>query len=281
MDKMRQETLRDFYQQLDSIEQSGKDIVIPSFPYDAIYLSEHGELFCYVGVYSKDKDNIFERWPHFLVGKHSKDCNKYINGFFRIKDGCILLSEFIDHEFYNDKKYKSLNKYVVHLPVANSCYFGVQKRIETNNSWCFEENEELTRACFGLTFDELSYLTKFYAENFGIYNDYIQFPRLTRSMKNDNFCDITEIWIPPKFPYIAFGDSGYDFSHVSLFGFYRHIGALLSIRYTPLAQIFKNDTSLEEIIRKVVRINDYFSFERKVTREIVYGNSLDYLSFSK
>jgi hypothetical protein len=62
--------------------------------------------------------------------------------------------------------------------------------------------------------------------------------------------------------------------------FYRHIGALLSIRHTPLTQIFKNDISLEEIVRKVVRINDYFPFERKVTREIVYGNSLDYLSYA-
>jgi hypothetical protein len=77
-----------------------------------------------------------------LAGKHSKDCKKYINGFFRIKDGCVLLSKFIDHEFYNEKKYKSLNKYAVHLPVANSCYFGIQKRIKTKDSWYFTENEE-------------------------------------------------------------------------------------------------------------------------------------------
>ena len=132
----------DLYQQLDSNEQCGKDIVIPDFSNDAIYLSECGDLFCYVGAYSKDKDNTFEGWPHYLAGKHSKDCKKYINGFFRIKDGCVLLSKFIDHEFYNEKKYKSLNKYAVHLPVANSCYFGIQKRIKTKDSWYFTENEE-------------------------------------------------------------------------------------------------------------------------------------------
>lgn len=93
----------DLYQQLDSNEQCGKDIVIPDFSNDAIYLSECGDLFCYVGAYSKDKDNTFEGWPHYLAGKHSKDCKKYINGFFRIKDGCVLLSKFIDHEFYNEK----------------------------------------------------------------------------------------------------------------------------------------------------------------------------------
>lgn len=41
--------------------------------------------------------------------------------------------------------------------------------------------QELTRACFGLTFGELSYLIEFYAEKIGTYNDYVQFPRITRS----------------------------------------------------------------------------------------------------
>jgi hypothetical protein len=56
---------------------------------------------------------------------------------------------------------------------------------------------------------------------------------------------------------------------------------LLSIRHTPLTLIFKQDPNIEEIVRRVISINDYFPFERKVTREIVYGNSLNYLSFSE
>ena len=262
----------DFYQNLDIIEQVGKDIVIPDSSHDAIYLSEGGKLFCYTGIHIKDRDSVFfNGWPYYLVGKHSGDCKQFINGFFRIKDGCILLSNFIDHDFYSKDKYKLLSNYAIRLPVANNCYFGIQKRIATKTSWWFEENKELTRACFGMTYNELIYLAKFYAEKLGIYNGYVQYPRITRSMNNNNFCDTTGIWIPPKFPYVTFCNSGYDFSHISLYGFYRHIGALLSIgQHTYLAQMFTKDSSVEEIAGMVKRINDYFPLEKKVTREIIY-----------
>ena len=266
-----------FYQKLDVMEQLGKDIVIPDSSHEAIYLSERGELFCYTGIHDTGREGaLVNSWPYYLVGKHSKDCKKHVHGFFRIKNGCVLLSKFIDQEFYSDIKYKSLKKYIIRFPVANSCYFGIEKIIESNNSWDFKENEDFTRACFGLTYNELSSLTKFYAEKLGAYNDYMQFPKITRSMKNDNFCDITGVWIPPTFPYIAFSNSGYDFSHVSLFGFYRHIGALLSTGWhSSVAQVFKKDNIMEEIVNKDMCIYDYFPFETKVTREIVYGIPLD------
>lgn len=223
----------------------------------------------------EDKDILFHKWPYYLVGKHSKEFEKQIIGFFRIKNGSILLSEFLDHEYYNEYKYKLLDNYSVHYPVANSTYFGIKKRIETNDSWYFEENEKLTRACFGLTFDELSHLTEFYAKKFGIYNSYTQYPRVTRSMKNDNFCDFTGLWIPPKFPYITFNESGYHYSHVSLFGFYRHIGVLLSMgMHTPLARLFKGDAIIEDIITKVIGLDYYSPYEIKMTKEIFYRNLL-------
>ncbi|NYB73425.1 hypothetical protein HZF24_04645 [Sedimentibacter hydroxybenzoicus DSM 7310] len=269
--------LADFYKKLDLPEQIGKEIVIPDSSHEAIYLSEHGELFCYSGIHSKDTGKVFfEGWPYYLIGKHTKDCKEDIKGFFRIKDGCILLTGFVDHKFYNKKMYKSLNNYIVRLPVANSCYFGIQERIETSNSLYFEENKELSQACFGLTYNELEYFIKIYAERLGIDNRYTQFPKITRSMNKDNFCDITGIWIPPKFPYIAFNNSGYAFSHVSLYGFYRHIGAMISIgENTAATQIFKNKTFAGEIINGVEQINDYFPFEVKVTREIIFSQAYD------
>lgn len=110
----------DFYQNLDIIEQVGKDIVIPDSSHDAIYLSEGGKLFCYTGIHIKDRDSVFfNGWPYYLVGKHSGDCKQFINGFFRIKDGCILLSNFIDHDFYSKDKYKLLSNYAIRLPVVS------------------------------------------------------------------------------------------------------------------------------------------------------------------
>ncbi len=168
--------------------------------------------------------------------------------------------------FYSERKYKQLSSYIVRMPVANTCYFAIEKRIETNNSWYFEENEELSRSCFGLTYRELEYLVRVYAETFGKYNSYVQYPRITRSMNKDNFCDITGIWIPPKFPYITFASSEYSFSHVSLYGFYRHIGLLLSIDSAIVtSKIFDS-----EIIKIIMQINDYFTFGIKVTKEYVY-----------
>ncbi len=97
----------------------------------------------------------------------------------------------------------------------------------------------MSRARFGLTYNELEYFIKIYAERLGMDNGYTQFPKITRSMNKDNFCDITGIWIPPKFPYIAFNNSGYVFSHVSLYRFYRHIGVMLPMNENTVAtQIF-------------------------------------------
>ena len=152
-----------------------------------------------------------------------------IQGFFRIKSGCVLLTEFLDHDNYNESYYKQLKNYIVRLPVPSSCYFGIEKRVESATAGFFEENENLTRACFGLTYAELEYIVKVYAERLGISNAYGQYPRITRSIKRDNYCEITGLWIPAGFPYIAFNGNSSDYAHVSLYGFYRHMGLLLSM----------------------------------------------------
>lgn len=262
--------LAELYKTIDSHEQQGKDIVLPDHSMKAIYLSQRGELFCYSGIYSRnDREVLFQSWPYYLRGKHTTSSEKYMKGIFRIKSGCILLTGFVDHEFYNDSYYKQLTNYIMRLPTVNNLFFGIEKRIETGNSWYFEENEELSRACFGLSYSELDYLVKLYAERLGTYNSYIQYPRITRSMKSDNFCDITGAWIPAGFPYIAFNESGYVYSHVSLFGFYRHVGALLSMGETVASKIFKSEPSSHKIIDRINQIGDYFPFEIIVTREYI------------
>jgi hypothetical protein len=260
--------LSELYQTIDSPEEQGKRIVLPDSSTKAIYLSQRGELFCYSGIYGRDKDKVsFHSWPYYLHGKHTTSCGKHMKGLFRIKNGCIMLTGFIDHEFYNNSRYKQLVNYIMRLPTVNNSYFGIEKRIETEGSWYFEENKELSRACFGLSYSELEFLVKVYAEKLGTYNSYAQYPRITRSLKNDNYCDITGSWIPAGFPYISFNDSGYAFAHVSLFGFYRHVGAMLSMGKS--SQIFEHETFGNEIINRIKHIDDFFPFELIVTREYV------------
>jgi hypothetical protein len=265
--------LSEIYKKLDSPVVKGENIVLPNSSHEAIYLSEYGELFCYTGIFDKDRV-MFESWPYFLHGKHTytKQSNEKMKGLFRIKNGCILLAGFVDHKFYNQKHYKQLKDYILRLPVPNLCYFGIEKRIESDNTWHFEENEELTRACFGLTCKELEYLLKIYAERLGISNPYCQYPRLTRSMRSDNYCDITGLWIPAGFPYIALNESGYAYSHVSLYGFYRHVGTLVTMgSNTNGSQIFEHKTFGGEIIKKIQQINDYFPYEIKLTSEYIHN----------
>lgn len=264
--------LSDFYQTYNSPAIKGEDIVIPSHCQDAIYLSESGEVFCFMGICRRDNERVhFRGWPYYLDGKHSSKCQKQIRGFFRIKSGCVLLTQFLDQDYYSDKYYKKLSNYVVRLPVPNSCAFGVEERVETQSSWTFKENEDLTRACFGLTYDELDHIVKVYAELLGLSNSYFRYPKVTRSIKSENFCDITGLWISEGFPYIAFNDSQYAYSHVSLYGFYRHMGALLSMgSHTNGTKIFKQDELTEDIILKIRNIDDYFPIEIRVTKEIIY-----------
>ena len=69
-----------------------------------------------------------------------------------------------------------------------------------------DEDEDLTRKIFGLTYDELTELLDAYAKIMGTYRDFYTYPKLTRSIKNTNFCDMTELWIPKTFPYVAMID---------------------------------------------------------------------------
>jgi len=191
--------LSDFYRWIDTPEQYGKDIVVPETREKALYISEDGELFCYFSVFKGNKEEVSHRsWPNFLRGKGTRSSEKDIKGFFMIRDGCILLTEFIDHDYYSHKKYRQLTDYVVRMPTSNSCRFGIGKKIEASTAVYFEENEELSRACFGLTYWELEYLIKVYAQRLGIQQGNMQYPRITRSMTKHNFCDITGIWIPPQ-----------------------------------------------------------------------------------
>lgn len=128
--------LSNFYQTCNSPEVKGEDVVIPARNRDAIYLSKSGEVFCFMGICSRDRERVyFEGWPYYLEGKHTSQCQKQVRGFFRIKQGCILLTQFLDHEYYNDEFYKQLSNCVVNLPVPSSSYFGIEERVVTENSW--------------------------------------------------------------------------------------------------------------------------------------------------
>ena len=102
--------------------------------------------------------------------------------------------------------------------------------------------------------------------------EFSTYPKLTRSIKNTNFCDITDGWIPEAFPYIAFKESGYDFSHVSFFGFYRHIQLLTGREMNSLISRALLQSGLnEDILKTVFGIGCNLYSQPKVTSDIIWS----------
>ncbi|MDR1169106.1 MAG: hypothetical protein LBK53_09515 [Heliobacteriaceae bacterium] len=250
--------IKDFYEKMDVKPKFGRNIPFPD-SHSHIYISEHGEVHCYTGIFSTDEDfpPHFQRTPYYWTNIKTKKYEDYILGFYRIKQGCIILDEFLDQDKYKNTKFKKLD-HLLWLPQGSKRYFGISKDYES------EDTQEVTREVFGLTQLELNEVTEAYARMFGLYKQDIMadfmgtrnkniYPYDTTSNTKDNYCDITEMWIPPQFPYIKFSNK--EYSHVSLYGFYRHLASLLLPRlYSDVTVEFKKYIR-EETFEKFCKID--------------------------
>ena len=176
----------ELFEQYSVAEQTGSAYKISNrFP--SFYISNYDEVYCYTGVLLKEgsrKQVSLEAHPYYMHNKHStnKKFSETIKGFFRIASGCIFLDNYVDNQPL-ESSYKEVNAYI-EFPVSASIYYGVHSD---------KDDVTLTKAVFGLTYNEIKVVLEGYAKTLGIYNDYIQYPRLTRSVKSSNFCDITGI----------------------------------------------------------------------------------------
>jgi hypothetical protein len=117
-----------------------------------------------------------------------------------------------------------------------------------------EEDLELTRQLFGGTFDEAESCAVSLAKLFGrYYGEIIRLPRIAFSKTRENKCDLTGCLIPRNFPYIAFEQSEYDWSHVSLFGFYRLLSLLCSKnRKSAISCALQDDGIDESLLERLI-----------------------------
>lgn len=240
----------------------GKDIVMTGCHLEEIFVSEHDDVYCYPGVLEQGdryRETVYS-WPAYLDGRHSteKAVQKWIRGFIRIKNGCIFLDSYIDD---NDWKYKKVDG-GVRFPNQSDGYYGVIVNRE--------ENEPLTRAVFGFTYKEITALLESYARAFGWREGYKQYPRLTRSARRGNFCDLTGVWIPECFPYVTFEWGDYLFSHVSLFGFYRLVQLLtLFDSHSVFSQVLLKNGLEPELLKRLFDVRDGVRVENLITRRMV------------
>lgn len=211
--------MESIYQRIEEEEIMCKDVLLPEcFP--AIYIDEYDKIYCYYGILDKNRF-LLESYPYWLKKQSPVEAKKHIRGYFRVENGLILIDEkFIDEKslFKKEVKCKKITA-KIQLSGPNNMSYGI----------CYEKSkeieEELTKKIFGISYDDLSQLMYHFNDCFKMIKQscYSRFPSITRSIHSDNYCDITEIWIPAGFPYIAFSKSGEYYSHISLYGFYQQV----------------------------------------------------------
>ena len=250
----------ELFDRYDGEVMRGKEITI-SDCFLNVFISQSDEVFCYSGICLDKTDNrsLFMN-PYYMAGKHStdKEISNKITGFYRIVNGYISLDNYVDYGTYSNHFYKRIDC-AIRFPHPDNYY-----AVFVDN----QEDEDLTRAIFGLTHEEITSLLDAYAITMGTYHEYSVYPKLTKSQRSSHSCDITDFWIPERFPYVAFKDSGYDFSHVSLFGFYRHIQLLTGYKTNSVFSkaLIKSGVS-DKILERVFNLNIYNLYCAKVIKD--------------
>jgi len=207
------------YEKINEEEILCRDITLPQhFP--AIYIDEYDRVYCYLGVLDKHRV-LLHSSPYYLKNKKSSEIKESTRGFFRIENGAIVVDrEFMDEKnsLHKDAKCKLIPAHI-HFPQPQDMSFGIY-----SNKYS-ELEDELTRKIFELTYNELNELLYHFNNIFEISNTniYNKYPSITRSIKSDNYCEINDLWIPAEYPYIAFEESNYFYSHISLYSFYKNI----------------------------------------------------------
>lgn len=241
----------------------GADITIGnSFP--EVFVSESDEIFCYAGICLSDKEHRRKAsfmHPYYMTKKHStdKEISKEIKSFYRIINGFIAPDNYVDDGIYGNYLYKRI-ECNVKFPMPDNYY-----AVLVNH----EEDADLTRGVFGLTHNEITAILYAYAKTMGTNQEYVTYPRLTKSVRSVNYCDLTDTWIPEGFPYVAFCNSDYDFSHVSLWGFYRHIQLLTNYRIdSAFSRVLLKSGADEKILERIFNLKIQSFYRTKVTKDI-------------
>ena len=257
------------YEQINEEEILFKDLKTPEhFP--ALYIDENDSVYCYLGIIDKDRI-MLKSSPYYLSNKKSSEIKNYIRGYFMIKNGAILATDmFLDEkkEFYNNAKCKIIPA-IIHFPQPQDVSYAIYTK---NNK---DLDNELTRKVFGLTYEELNELIIHFNNVFEIrktYNYYNKYPSITRYIKNDNYCDISNLWIPPEYPYIAFKESDYLYSHISLYGFYQNIQFITNYNLDSITSKKMLENGLnKEILENLFKIKNNIDYgDIKITRDYFF-----------
>ena len=258
--------LLELYNTLDSKEYTTDEISVRDFG-STFLISSNAALYCITSVGRNcDRGPNVNCIPMPYKGKKLIKMDNLIS----LESGCLYYDSTFDEKYnriiLNTVHYKYLDAHLS-LPSGSKMDYGVVVPFvgNENEGKRYVENDQFTRRIFGMTYSELNNLIDGYAEVFNTGNSYNRYPRITKSGQRDNYCDLTNAWIPKGFPYITFAESDYDFSHVSLYGFYRYMQLLSSrsIR-SPLSNALRNSGVHNDIIEILNEISVFGGQSRQV-----------------
>jgi len=195
----------------------GRDISPESLAHGRIAIDPEGSPTAHLGYL--DMNHLGESYVYSLSSDRIATHHRKSYQFVRLQKGCLNLGGFLE----DDRPYKILEDYRLHLPCGADNSFGVINATR-------QLDESLTRALFGATFDELDkFLDCFYA---AIHSNLarkhgLKFARITFSKSRDNHCDLSGVHIPMNFPFITLEhNTQYFGGHISLYSFYQQIALL-------------------------------------------------------
>lgn len=209
-----------------------------------------GEIECFIG-YRKKKQ------PHNLTYYHPSVADREPGGrtsfgFIKLYQGVLHRGSFLRDDSY----YQPVSDKWLVLPKGTDGYFGIIDR-DTR-----DEDAELTRKIFGASIEDITEVATALAQTIGRgHHEMLRLPRVTFSKTRDNTCDISGCLIPSNFPYIAFDQAQYAWSHVSLYGFYRLLGFLCSQkRRNSLRGSIIDQQVPEELLDALIGNSDFYGF---------------------
>ncbi|MBP8122155.1 MAG: hypothetical protein KAZ26_05910 [Caldilineaceae bacterium] len=211
-------------------------------------ISETGEIYCYLGCIVPES---YGGSMYPVCSAQRRGIDRAPDRFVRLVQGMPLQASFLKQTGGKRDKVKILSDLYAAFPAGPKSYFGVVSRKEG-------EQLSLTREVFGATEKDISNVLYAFASVVDrVPHPFDRYPRITFSKSQDNSCDLTGTFIPRLFPYVAFEESGYFRSHVSLYGFYRlvafHCGGCTHQNpnrfYSRLIEAGADSESLDTVIQ--------------------------------
>jgi hypothetical protein len=188
----------------------GRDIDISKWHIGELVGDPEGRIRCILG-YQREEQPFDLPWYSPSVALHDRDGRSSFR-FVELRRGIVERCGLLNDSGY----FKLIDDRYLNLPRGASSYFGVTTRGGG------EQDDDATRQVFGATMGEFTAAARAVAAVVGRdFPEMLQLPRLTFSKTRSNSCDVTGCLIPKDFPYLAFDEAQYHWSHVSLFGFYR------------------------------------------------------------